>query len=279
MRSQSTTPTEPNHFVALTAQPSFRNQVSSGLWQGSRAYQKVYPESEYWQMELAVLQQFADHPDLNIPLVYYASRSELQTVMSEVPGQKLDMISAVQIEKLAQVLRVFQAERKIQAVGRLDIRERLGLFYQNTCQATCLTIAEEEVAKQTHRLLEQELVAVAESSDDLVHGDFNLGNVLFDQPTAKFGLIDFERAFIGLGLLDVAKGAWRILDNNAESVSVFLHAYYGRIPTSSEQQHFLLAQMYEYLGAISYFALEGHSNGYPYKDQAINQLRLCLSCF
>ncbi len=279
MRSLSTTPTEPNHFVCLTFRPSFRNQVSSGLWQGAAAYQKVYPEPEYWQTELAVLEQFADHPDLNIPRVYYASRSDLQTVISKVPGQKLDKISAVQIERLAQVLRTFQGERKIQAVGRLDIRERLGLFYQNTSRAICLTVAEELVAKQAHRLLDRELVAIAESSNDLVHGDFNLGNVLFDQPTAKFGLIDFERAFIGLGLLDIAKGAWRILDNHSESVSVFLHAYYGRIPTASEHQHFLLAQMYEYLGAISYFALEGHRNGYPYKDQAINQLRQCLSQF
>ncbi len=279
MRSPSTTPTEDNYFVSLTAKPSFRNQVNLGLWQGTSAYQKVYPEPEYWQTELAVLEQFADHPNFNIPRICYASRADLQIVMSEIPGQKLSTIDAAQVGKLAQVLRIFQRERDVQAVGRLDIRDRLELFYKNTSAAVCLSDAEERIAERTYCLLAHELVPVAESSGDLVHGDFNLGNVLFDQASTRFGLLDFERTFIGLGLLDIAKGAWRILDNRSEAVSVFLHAYFGRMPTAEEQQHFLLAQMYEYLGAVSYFALEGHSNGYPYKDQAINELRRCLTQF
>lgn len=279
MRSQSTIPTEPNHFIGLSAKPSFRNQVSLGLWQGEFAYQKLYPELEYWQTELVVLEQFAAYSDFNVPRICYASRADLQIVMSEVPGQKLTTIDADQVEKLALVLRTFQREQAVQAVVRLDIRDRLELFNKNTSAAVCLSATEERIAERTCRLLERELVPVTESSGDLVHGDFNLGNVLFDQGTAKFGLLDFERAFIGLGLLDIAKGAWRILDNKADGVGIFLHAYFGRKPSPEEQQHFLLAQMYEYLGAVSYFALEGHSKGYPYKDQAINELRRCLTQF
>lgn len=279
MQLASTTLIDEQLFTPLADLPSFRNQVTRGLWQGEPAYCKVYPEAEYWQTEMMVLTGCSKRSYVSIPDLYHGSRTELRTVMSAVPGHHLEQITADQVRQLATVLKLFHQEYCGRCLQRLDLLARLDRFRTNIVQAHCLDARERQVSEHSCRLLESELVPVGAETNDLVHGDFNLGNVLFDSTQQKFSFIDFERSFSGLGLLDVAKGAWRILHNNNDAIDLFLLAYYGRPPTAEERSHFLFAQMFEYLGAISYFAYEGHKNGYPYKEEAINQLAACLMQF
>jgi aminoglycoside phosphotransferase len=279
MRSLSTTTTDLTDFVSLDTRPSFRNQVRLGVWRGVRAYKKDYPEREYWETEVSMLSLLKDHPYIITPAIYGANEDSLSVVMSEIPGQRLEHVDSELVTSLAVTLRVLHQEQGARALVRMDMLKRLQLFHGNIAKAACLTADESKQAMQALRILDRELRPVIDESNDVVHGDFNLGNVLFNKVSRKLGLIDFERSFVGLGLVDLAKGAWRILNHNTEAVDLLLHAYYGRVPTSDERRLFCLVSVLEYLGAISYFALEGHANGYPYKDEAFKHLKQCLSQF
>ncbi len=279
MRSRSTTTTDPTEFVSLDTRPSYRNQVRSGLWRGERAYRKTYPERAFWETELTMLTLLADHPNIVTPAIYGAHEDSLSVVMSEIPGERLEHIDPELVTILAITLRLLHQEQGTRGLVRMDMVKRLQLFQGNIASAGCLTADEQDLALKALIVLDQELVPATWEAKDVVHGDFNLGNVLFNQSSRKLGLIDFERSFIGLGLVDLAKGSWRILNNNAEAVDLLLHAYYGRVPTGDERRLFCLVAASEYLGAISYFALEGHANGYPYKDEAFKNLKQCLSQF
>lgn len=278
MRLPSITTTNVADFVSVETRQSFRNQVSAGLWRGERAYKKIYPEREYWEAELLVLSLLANHPHMIIPTIYGADEASLSVVMSELPGEKLRQIDVQLVRELATTLRLLHQEQGARELARIDMAARLQLFQSNITTAQCLTAEERRIAGRAINRLEAELVPATIEAGDLVHGDFNLGNVLIDHSRndKKLGMIDFERAHRGLGLVDVAKGAWRILHNQVEGVDFLLHAYYGRIPTREELRLFNLVSASEYLGAISYFALEGHSNGYPYKDEAFTNLKKCL---
>ncbi len=278
MRSPSTT-TIDQKFVALEERASFRNQVARGLWQGKNAYRKKYPEWEYWHNEITVLNSVSDHDELHVPHLYQVSEVDLVAVISVMPGEKFAAITTHQVHRLAVNLRTFHHAQLICALVRLDLGERLALFRNNIVEAECLNLAEKRTAEQAIELAQAELLPRAHELKQLVHGDFNLGNVLYDPQSDQVGLIDFERAHTGFGLLDIAKGAWRILNNNPEAIEEFLLAYYGRLPTAEERRSFVLAQLYEYLGSVSYFAFEGYKNGFPYKDEAINHIAQCLIQF
>ncbi len=279
MRSLSTTTTDLTDFVSLDTRPSFRNQVRSGLWRGERAYKKTYPERGFWETELTMLALLADHPHIVTPAIYGANEESLSVVMSEISGQRLEHVDTELVTSLAVTLRLLHQEQSARGLVRMDMVKRLQLFQGNIASAGCLTAEEQDVALKALIVLDQELVPATWEAKDVVHGDFNLGNVLRARSSSKLGLIDFERSFIGLGLVDLAKGAWRILNNNTEAVDLLLHSYYGRAPTGDERRLFCLVAASEYLGAISYFALEGHANGYPYKDEAFKHLKQCLSQF
>lgn len=279
MRSLSTTTTDLTDFVSLDTRPSFRNQVRLGLWRGERAYRKTYPEREFWETELTMLALLADHPHIVTPAIYGANEDSLSVVMSEISGQRLEHVDTELVTSLAVTLRLLHQEQSARGLVRMDMVKCLQLFQGNIASAGCLTADEQDVALRALNVLDQELVPATWEAKDVVHGDFNLGNVLRSRSSTKLGLIDFERSFIGLGLVDLAKGAWRILNNNAEAVDLLLRAYYGRDPTREELRLFCLVSVLEYLGAISYFAFEGHANGYPYKDDAFKHLKQCLSQF
>lgn len=278
MRLPSITTTNIADFVSIETRPSFRNQVRAGLWKGNRAYKKIYPEREYWETEMLVLNLLADHPHITIPAIYAADESSLSVVMSELPGEKLQQVDVQLVQDLATVLRILHQEQGARELTRVDMGARLQLFDSNIIAASCLSLEEKQLASQTMKVLQAELVPATLQATDLVHGDFNLGNVLRErsQVGKNLGVIDFERSHRGLGLVDVAKGAWRILNNQTEAVDLLLHAYYGHIPSREERRLFSLVSASEYLGAISYFALEGHANGYPYKDEAFTNLKKCL---
>lgn len=278
MRLLSTTTTNLDEFICGDTRPSFRNQVCAGFWKGERAYKKVYPEREYWETELMVLRLLANHPHIAIPTLHSVDESSLSIVMSEISGEKLTQFDPQLVIDLALTLRLLHQEQGARELVRVDMAARLQLFQNNIISAPCLTDEERRVAHRAGRILVEELVPATVEATDLVHGDFNLGNVLLDHSRShkKLGVIDFERSGRGLGLADLAKAAWRILHNDSESVALLLQAYYGRAPTANERQLFNLAAASEYLGAISYFALEGHANGYPYKDEAVFNLKKCL---
>lgn len=278
MRSLSTITTDLTEFVSLDSRPSFRNQVRSGLWRGARAYKKTYPQHEYWQTEVTMLSLLAYHPHIVTPTIYGIDEDSMSVVMSEISGQRLQHIDSELVTNLAITLRMLHEERATRSLQRIDMANRLQLFRGNIESASCLTANECHQALGVLNVLDQELVPVTHEAEAVVHGDCNLGNVLCLSSKA-IGLIDFERSFIGLGVTDLAKGAWRILNNNPEAVDCLLNAYYGRTPTTEERRLFCLVAASEYLGAISYFALEGYANGYPYKDEAFINLKRCFSQF
>ncbi|MBP7057692.1 phosphotransferase, partial [Candidatus Gracilibacteria bacterium] len=106
--------------------------------------------------------------------------------------------------------------------------------------------------------------------------DINMANVLCDTENEHLGVLDFERASVGDGMLDLAKASWRILHHDRGLTETLLGEYCGHVPTEQEWRRFALASMYECLGAVSYFAYEGYRKHYPFKDTAISQLEyLC----
>ena len=68
------------------------------------------------------------------------------------------------------------------------------------------------------------LVALEKYHDAcLVHGDLTSRNILFDPPSATFGLIDFGAAMVAPPVFDIAKFCW--LSLSADQEQVFLQAW------------------------------------------------------
>src|SRR3990172_2199339 len=87
-------------------------------------------------------------------------------------------------------------------------------------------------------------------------------------------IIDLERARVDHPFADLAKFSWRVLDNESDIVRMLLVKYLQRKPDKKEVTLLNAYMALEFLGAVSYYAYEGHANNYPYKDQAIHNLAL-----
>lgn len=253
------------------------------LWRGavaSRAlYIKAYTAAEHYAAErdtLVALEQNHQTANFRFPEILAADEELRVLMISEVSGRVLsatDHLSCV--SQVATVLRSFHAERGCIHATRSDVAQLLHLYQTNIDttdkfspgERAVLTRALSRLRRSTNRLI---------GGQELIHGDMNLGNILYDpQDAVPFALIDFERVAIGNGLRDVAKFIWRVLGADPYYAQKLLGEYLGRVPSLQDQKDLQDALIFEYLGAVSYFAYRGYQENYPFKDDAINQLWQC----
>lgn len=275
MPCDSTTHIEGRPLVVLDEMPSFHNQVRACLWGTERVFQKVYENTDYWERETTVLDHLVRTDLYAVPQVRYRSRQQLMALLTAVPGVSLVTVDGVACRQLAQSLSHIHNHQAL--VPRSQIAAMLRRFQTNITASDQLSNDEKRVSGAAMlRLDHTGWIEETSRRHDLVHGDINVANVLHDTATDHLGVLDFERASVGDGMLDLAKASWRILHHDVGLTETLLGEYCGHVPTEQDWRRFASASIYECLGAVSYFAYEGHRKQYPFKDTAISQLEhLC----
>ncbi|MBI4835806.1 MAG: aminoglycoside phosphotransferase family protein [Candidatus Abawacabacteria bacterium] len=255
---------------------TFQNTVLQGCKDQAPVYVKSYASLENYRTERAVLKAFNHLPpgQFRVPKILVDAEAITTLLLDKVPGEHIEIANDEQrLVELAVVLRSLHQERSIRTLQRVDLHTRLALFAKNIVFTDTLSSGEKCIAAKAAEEVKDCWNSVHYRSDQLVHGDMHLGNLLYHPYLPQpYAVIDFERAYRGDGIFDLAKLTWRALKGNAYASGKLLECYFARQVTVDEQRKLIAAIVYECLGSISYFAYRGHQEGYPYKDAAFNYL-------
>nr|MBP7057572.1 aminoglycoside phosphotransferase family protein [Candidatus Gracilibacteria bacterium] len=203
-----TTRIEGRPLVVLDEMPSFHNQVRACLWGRERVFQKVYENTDYWERETTVLDHLVSTDLYAVPQVRYRSRQQLMALLTAVPGVSLAKVGAGVCRQLAQSLRHIHHHQAL--VPRSQVAAMLRRFQENIAISEHLSDDEKCVSATAMRRLDHDgWIEGTMRHNDLVHGDINMANVLCDTENEHLGVLDFERASVGDGMLDLAKASWR----------------------------------------------------------------------
>lgn len=265
------------HIAITEFRRTFQNCLGFGQTdKGVEVCVKAYSTTTHYQTEKSFLAALQNHAvAIRTPTLISANDASMLLVMERLSGDTItpkNMDAHILIE-FAPVLRDWHSIPLANSPVAFPIQEAVVRYRANIEIAQHLRSEEQRSAQKALARLDAEVGDIPIDTTNIVHGDLNVGNVLYDRVAKKpFALIDFERTARGDGYTDIAKFSWRVLECDPYKQKKFLEAYLARKPSEQERRKLVWFTALECLGAISYFEYRGHKEQYPFKDDALKQL-------
>jgi len=256
----------------ISCSKGFQNTVIRAILDDEAVFVKIYGEPENFDNESLVLLQL-EKDNFVFPRLRAHHRNLLANILSCVPGRPLtkDDCDNGAFDQFVVSLRSLHGFRGLHKRNGIQ-REMIDLYVRKICESIHVKEEEKKLVSEVAGSVRTTLLTV--HGNGFIHGDLNANNILYSPESREIGYIDFERARVDHPFADLAKFSWRVLDNESDIVRMLLVKYLQRKPDKKEVTLLNAYMALEFLGAVSYYAYEGHANNYPYKDQAIHNLAL-----